>query len=72
MLSSEINLCLAAGINVRNMQPFDVFLTAGNIINDHSLTMRMIAEKTSRQALLEAMDPVERKHFAERVRRVSK
>jgi hypothetical protein len=38
-----IGLCTAAGINVRNMDEMDVFLTAGRILNDRELTARCLA-----------------------------
>jgi hypothetical protein len=33
-----VSLCTAVGINVRNMEPMDVYLVAGNIIRDQQLT----------------------------------
>lgn len=39
----EIELCTAAGINVRNMELLDVYLTAGKIINDEPLRLRALA-----------------------------
>jgi hypothetical protein len=42
-LRQWVDLCGAAGINVRNMDEMDVFLTAGRILNDRELTARCLA-----------------------------
>jgi len=44
-------LCTAAGINVRNMELADVYLTAGRILNDAELTKRALAEHLSHAVL---------------------
>jgi hypothetical protein len=36
----EINLCLAAGIDISKMIPMDIYLTGGQIIKDEELTTR--------------------------------
>jgi hypothetical protein len=70
----EIELCTAAGINVRNMELLDVYLTAGKIINDEPLRLRAMAfrngsvlPKGSRVDAIKEMTPDERRALRERV-----
>jgi hypothetical protein len=49
-MKMEIDLCLAAGINIRNMEPIDVYLTACKILDD--VELRKAAEKYLKGAIL--------------------
>jgi hypothetical protein len=46
----ETELCLAAGINIRNMEPMDVYLTACRILDD--VELRKAAEKYLKGAVM--------------------
>jgi hypothetical protein len=75
MFQMEMKLCAAADIKVRNMQPLDVYLIAGKILNDPELTKRAVAEQLSgavlpagsRETVLLDMTEGERAALRERV-----
>lgn len=41
-MSDWAEMCVAAGINIRNMEPMDVYLTAGNILRDEELRLECL------------------------------
>jgi len=68
------SLCSAAGINVRNLEPMDVYVLAGKIINDSELTEKArelcpgsMLREGIRVKALSAMRPDERIALRERV-----
>jgi hypothetical protein len=69
-----IGLCTAAGINVRNMDEMDVYLTAGRILNDRELAAKTLEHcggghmyAGARADVLKAMSAQERLAIRERV-----
>ena len=67
-------LCMAAGINVRNLQPIDVYHLSGKIIEDSLLTSKArelspgaVLQPGVREQVLVAMTPEERAALRERV-----
>jgi hypothetical protein len=41
-LSPDVELCAAVGLNPREMKPAEIYLMAGNIIHDRTLTQRCL------------------------------
>ena len=73
-MGNWVELCTAAGINVRNMELLDVYLTAGKILNDEPLRQRATAflngsvlPPGSRVDAIKQMSPSERLALRERV-----
>jgi hypothetical protein len=73
-LGTWAKLCTGAGINVRNLQPMDVYQIAGKILSDTLLTERAlqfregaISGEGARERALAAMTPEERLALRERV-----
>jgi hypothetical protein len=66
-MSDWVQLCMAAGINVRNIGPMDVYMVSGKIINDSALTAASIGQGISRVQALKAMSSAERVALRERV-----
>jgi hypothetical protein len=60
MMSDWIALCSAAGFNVKKMKPLEVFMVAGKILNDATVSHE------NRVASLHAMTPQERLAVRER------
>jgi hypothetical protein len=52
MLKMQVRLCAAAGCKVRNMQPLDVYLLAGKILNDGYLTKLANDNSASREFVM--------------------
>jgi len=48
----EIALCTAAGINIRNYQPLDVYMLGGKIIQDGYLTKLSIDNNATREFVM--------------------
>jgi len=73
-LQDWAKLCAAAGINVRNLQPLDVYQLSGKIINDALLTGKVrqmfpgaALPAGAREKVLSAMSPEERAALRDRV-----
>jgi hypothetical protein len=72
----QTELCIALGIPVRVMEPMDVYLTGGRIIQDADLSRRAeslivgsVMPAGARLKIIEAMTPAERRDLRERVER---
>ena len=59
-MKMEIELCTAAGINIRNMELLDVYLTARKILNNTPLRLHAVD-------FLNGMTPDERRTLRERL-----
>jgi len=66
-MSDWIQMCMAAGINPRNIGPMEVYELAGKIINDSALTAASIGQGISRIQALKEMSSDERVALRERV-----
>lgn len=66
-ISDWIQMCMAAGINVRNLGPLEVYELCGKIINDSALTEASIGQGISRVQAMKEMSPEERVALRERV-----
>jgi hypothetical protein len=73
----EIQLCIAAGYSVRNMQPVEAYELNSKIIRDRQLTERVCAEelhgtvlpKGSHERTLSRMTPAEKAALRARIER---
>jgi hypothetical protein len=61
-MKTESELCMAVGFDVARMQPMDVFLLAGKIIQDESFSKYRAAGGTA-----ETLTPAQRAELRERV-----
>jgi hypothetical protein len=68
-MKEMVEICLAAGIDVRNLEPLDVFQVAGKIIHDIAIHEIHVASGKGVVDTVEAigsMTPVQRRELCER------
>jgi hypothetical protein len=68
-MKAMVEICVAAGIDVRNLEPLDVFLVAGKIIHDSEIHEMHVASGKGIVDTVEAigsMTPVQRRELRER------